>query len=227
MGGLAFLAALFGGSYWASKYSKDKSSMKNAQNEYEQIRAEDDALRLSWESSVINRDLEAELSEKIVNKDTDIISELSDTWCEYYSYPLPDLFLSNDFKGRLLDTDPSYFRKLTVLRIILANRGFLTEYDAKYGIDIFAGGDTKSEKEANFKIQEDFIKRINQKLCSRGICQKMYFFGINNLYYPFPGSYNIFSGSVFEAGKIIWRPSIYSSALKFSDNILNESYYLK
>lgn len=224
-GGLSFLAALFGGAYWGSKYSEDKAALKNARQEYDTVSLSDEAIRADWESKVINRALEAELEDKIYQSNPEVMTELEKTWGDYYTTDFPKLFIGSRIGSRLLDTDPNSFRGLTALRILLANRGFLTYHDATMGFNVFANGNTDYQRIENHKIQVHFIERVNRKLQSRGIDYPMYFEAVNHLYYPFPREYKIFSGSVFEVGTVKWKPEISSSLLQNSYRRLQEIGY--
>lgn len=226
-GGLSFLAALFGGAYWGTKYSNDKTSLKEAHSEYDSVHSNDESVRFQWESKVINKEIESDLEEKIYQSNAEIISELEKTWNDYYESEFPKLFIPKKIGGRLLDTDTSTLRALTALRILMANRGLLTYHDAVIGFDIFANGETTAQMVENHKIQTHFITQVNEKLKNHGMDYPMYFEGINHLLYPFPGSYNIFSGSVFVVGKVRWRPEIPSFTLQDSYRRLKESEYIK
>ena len=60
-GGLSFLAALFGGDYWGTKYSNDKTSLKEVREEYDTTHQSDEAKLKEWKSSVTNVEIERDL----------------------------------------------------------------------------------------------------------------------------------------------------------------------
>lgn len=211
MGGFCFLAALFGGIYWVVRYLSDKSAHQKAKNEYDRIHMDDVVRKARWETLVIDKELEAELEDKIYHRDSEVMSELEASCGDYYDVAMPALGID----------------RLTALRILMANRGHLTRDDAVNGIKIIAHGATTVQMVESHKIQAKFVTQINEKLKKRGIDNPMYFEGLNYRLYPFPGEYNIFSGSVASIGKVKWRPMISTFALQDSNRRLREIGYLK
>lgn len=215
-GGLSFLAALFGGAYWGAKYSNDKSAHKRAQEEYDSIHAEDESRRVQWMSMVTDKKLEAELEDKLYHRESAVMSELASSWGNYYDGDMPKLIVQNkETRYRFIECPSQYqcVNSLTLLRMLMANRGLLTFGDAELGMEISLNmGDTTLQRERNYDEQLDFARAIDVKLKNSGISETMYIY--------LDGTCKYFSIDERRiGGKIMWRPMISTNALRFSETL--------
>lgn len=199
---MALILALALGLFWAFRLSKEKAEIKEARNEYDMVRDQDEANRKMWESRVINKDLEDEFDDRLYNKDEELLREVRDTWTDYFNFFCPSIYFVEKEKSWYLDTNGKSFSDLTAIRILLANRGFLTYHDAVLGFKIgTATGDTAYQRARLYYIQEMFIIAVNNKLKKHGIDEKMYTDdGLRIREFPEEKS--------FDFGTVKWRPEI-------------------
>lgn len=214
-GGLYFLAALFGGAYWGTKYSNDKSAHERMQKEYQCALEERQANKQLWLSKVTNKELEDELEDKIYQRESDVMAELIASWGDYYDCDMPKSISYYNGKGYRYVESPSSFKcvnSLNLLRILMANRGLLTSWDAELGIDICEGfGNTAIQRRQSYSEMLRFVKAIDKKLREHGICERIYV-----TYYP-SSSVCFPLGDTAVNGKVVWYPLACALALKIVD----------
>lgn len=208
---MALILALVLGLYWVIRISGDKHETKKAREEFERVSNEEKLNRETWEAAVINRELEAELEDRLFNKDQELLDEVQRTWNDYFDYPIPEKYyvFKHDEKTRYaLFFSREYYEDTTALRILMANRGFLLAHDAVLGIDFFAHGETELRRVSDYRVQEHFILSINEKLKLHGIDEEMYSARVYDPIYRFP------SGIVHLSGTVKWEPQISSFDLE-------------
>lgn len=211
-GGLSFLAALLGGAYWGTKYSNDKTSLKEVREEYDTTHQSDEAKLKEWKSSVTNVEIERDLEERIFQRDEALISEVSGTWADYYDCDMPKLILqSKESYYRFVECPEQSISNLTMLRILMANRGLLTQGDAEIGLSVSLDlGYTASQKSENYSKQIKFVKAIDAKLQEKGVKEPMYI--------QLSGTANYYAiDSRRISGRVMWRPMIGTFALRATE----------
>lgn len=203
LGGFSFLAALFGGVYLGTKYSNDKSAHERAQKEYQRTFVERQAYKQLWLSKVTNKELEDDLEDKIYHREPNVMSELASSWGDYYDCDMPKLILrSEESYYRFVECPEKSVSNLTMLRILMANRGLLTQLDAEIGLSVSLDfGYTASQKSKNYSKQIKFVKAIDAKLQERGINEPLYIQLGGTVDY-----YAIDSRRI--AGRVMWHPMI-------------------
>lgn len=212
LGGFTFLAALLGGAYYGIKYSNDKTSLKKAREEYNTIHQSDEAKLKAWKSSVIDAETERDLEERLFQRDEALLSEVSDTWADYYDCDMPKSILRSwESHYRFVECPERSVSKLTMLRILMANRGLLTQGDAETGLSVSLDfGYTALQKSENYFKQIRFVKAIDAKLQRRGIKEQMYIRLSGTSDY-----YVIDSRKI--PGRVMWRPMIGTFALRATE----------
>lgn len=213
LGGTALLLALFGSAYLGTKCSNDKRSHTMVRREYEADHKREEEKRKVWEASVINKKLEAELEDRLYRGDEELLQELRDTWHDYYEY--------NEFLTCYVPKDKSMCSRrgaetgcfgavtnLNGLRMLMANRGYLTALDAYTGIDIYCAANTRAEELENSRIMKYFVQAIDRKLRKHGKCQPMYI-GISG-----SSEYYSFYSTRFIFGNVKWEPALPSAFIK-------------
>lgn len=214
-GGLSLLAALFGGAYLGTKYSNDKIAHKMAQEEYQRSFEERQANKQLWLSKVTNDELENALEDKIYRREPDVMSELASSWGDYFDCDIPKAISYYRGKGHRYIESPSSFQSvnsLNLLRMLMANRGFLTSLDAELGMDICEGfGNTSVQKKQSYSEMIQFVKAIDTKLREHGVCERIYI-----TYYP-TSSVCFPLRDTPVNGKVVWYPLAHALALKIVD----------
>lgn len=225
LGGTAFILALLGGSYLGVKSSCEKSAIAQSRAEYARVAAEDERMRQNWVSKATNSELENELEDRIYHRDAELMQELKDSWRDYYKD------VESEFRGfytpkktkysyiRSIDSGIyGYIDRYNAIRILMANRGFLTVLDAEIGIDMFPYGPTKLQELKNAEVQKNFVSTINRKLRDHGIDEPVYIkLSGTNEYYPLFGRIN--------AGLAQWRPVIPTYLLQASMRKITRQLY--
>ena len=209
---LEFFLALFGGAHYTRRTVASKAEHKRAEREFQETQDRSLHARSIWDSSVTNPELEADLIERINNNDAELSAEV-------------DSVRSNVFKDKSIrmlgDNDSD-----VALRILMANRGYLTKQDATHGIEMCSPGESAAQVQSRFNNQKAFVQYLDDKLRENGVVYEMYFEGANHLYYPFPGKLTVSPGSVTTVGKIVWKPMISPYAFQNSEmRLKNNGYY--
>jgi hypothetical protein len=203
---MALILALVLGLYWVIRISCDKHETKKAREEFERVSNKEKLNRETWEAAVTNSELEAELEDRLYHNDEVLLQEIRDTWSHYYPGASVDVFYRAKKKPNsniiLIDTGNAC-SQFTALRILLANRGFLTYHDAILGISFYAYAETEYQMARSFHIQEQFILAVNEKLKQRGIDEAMYTDDDRGIW-DFPRK----ERRVLDSGTVKWRPEI-------------------
>ncbi len=216
-GGLALILFLVFGGIFLGKRQSDKREHKHARNEYEQQRANDDDRLSDWLSVVTDRELEISLEDGLYNSDEKLIQEVRDSWHYYFGIEAPP-FYSNDVDKYQSTNKWAYVSnhmidRVIALRILMANRGRLTENDAQFGIKFSSTADTRRLEEDKHAINTRFFNAVNSRLKAHGIDKEMYASADNGS--TFRLVEEIYSGVVY------WRPMIRTASWNLSQLTLN------
>lgn len=146
-----FFIALFGGSFWGAKLHSEKKQLKEFDKKQAAIKDAYDSGVQAWEASVIDRNLEDELTERL-NSDREfkqaaiqkMREELGDDIPETLGYPTP---------------------RSAVLRYLLAKKGKLLSADAsQFGIRVVAPQPHDSKDKARWKQEVKFVRWMGSKI---------------------------------------------------------------
>lgn len=146
-----FFIALFGGSFWGAKLHSEKKQLKEFDKKQAAIKDAYDSGVQAWESSVVDRNLEDELTERL-NSDREfkqaaiqkMREELGDDIPETFGYPTP---------------------RSAVLRYLLAKKGKLLSSDAsQFGIRVVAPQPHDSKDKARWKQEVKFVRWMGSKI---------------------------------------------------------------
>lgn len=146
-----FFVALFGGSFWGAKLHSEKKQLKEVDKKQAAIKDAYDSGVQAWEASVVDRNLEDELTERL-NSDREfkqaaiqkMREELGDDIPETLGYPTP---------------------RSAVLRYLLAKKGKLLSVDAsQFGIRVVAPQSHDSKGKARWKQEVKFICWMGSKI---------------------------------------------------------------
>lgn len=216
-GGLALILFLVFGGIFIGKQHSDRRSHINARSEYEQQRAIDDDRIANWLSKVTDRELEISLEDGLYNGDEKLIQEVRNSWHYYFGIEAPP-FYSNDVDKYQLASKWAYVDNLLIdrviaLRILMVNRGKLTEDDAQYGIKFSSTADTRKLEEERHIINTRFFNAVNSRLKAHSIDEEMYASADSGT--TFRRVEEIYGGVVY------WRPMIRTAAWELSKLILN------
>lgn len=212
-GGLALILFLVFGGIFLGKRQSDKREHKHARNEYEQQRSNDDDRLSNWLSIVTDRELEISLEDGLYNGDEKLIQEVRDSWHYYFGIEAPP-FYSNDVDKYQSAKKWAYVSnhmidRIIALRILMANRGRLTESDAQFGIKFSSAADTRKLEEDKHTINTRFFNAVNSRLKEHGIDKEMYASADN--------------GSTFKrvedvyGGTVCWWPMIRTASWNLSE----------
>lgn len=139
-----FFIALFGGIFWGAKLHSEKSQLKEFDKKQAVIKDAYDSGVQAWEASVVDENLENELTERL-NSDIEfkqaaiqkMQEELGDDITETFSY---------------------FAHRPAVLRYLLAKKGKLLYSDAsQFGIRVFAPQPHDSKDKARWKQEVKFV----------------------------------------------------------------------
>ncbi len=213
---MALVLAIILGLFWIIRLSSEKAQVKSVRKEYDRHHQVEENVRDSWEKSVINQALEEELEDRLHRRDEVLLKEVSTSWDAYFPYPIPETYIIRGKRDAYyINISCDYYDDLTALRVLLANRGFLTWRDAKLGIDLVALGDTAAQKAYSYKVQRDFIVAMNENLKKHGINKKMYssvFMSQYNIFPPSDPDYHC------DMCKVQWKPEIPDSYINFDEH---------
>jgi len=213
---MALILALILGLFWIIRLSSEKAQVKSVRKEYDKHHQVEENVRDSWEKSVINQALEEEFEDRLYRRDETLLEEVSASWNAYFPYPLPGTYIVRKKRDAYyINVSYDYFDDLTALRILLANRGFLTWRDAKLGIDLVAAGDTAAQKAYSYTVQRNFIVAIDESLKKHGVNEKMYSSVFMSQYNVFPPSDPDYHRDMC---KIQWKPEISDSYINFDEH---------
>lgn len=146
-----FFIALFGGSFLGAKLHSEKKQLKEFDKKQAVIKDAYDSGVQAWEASVVDRNLEDELTERL-NSDIEfkqaaiqeMQEELGDDIPETLGYPTP---------------------RSAVLRYLLAKKGKLLSADAsQFGIRVVAPQPHDSKDKARWKQEVKFIRWMGSKI---------------------------------------------------------------
>lgn len=146
-----FFIALFGGSFWGAKLHSEKKQLKEVDKKQAAIKDAYDSGVQAWEASVVDRNLEDELTERL-NSDREfkqaaiqkMREELGDDIPETLGYPTP---------------------RSAVLRYLLAKKGKLLSVDAsQFGIRVVAPQPHDGKDKARWKQEVKFIYWMGSKI---------------------------------------------------------------
>lgn len=146
-----FFIALFGGSFWGAKLHSEKKQLKEFDKKQAAIKDAYDSGVQAWEASVVDRNLEDELTERL-NSDREfkqaaiqtMREELGDDIPETLGYPTP---------------------RSAVLRYLLAKKGKLLSTDAsQFGIRVVAPQPHDSKDKARWKQEVKFVRWMGSKI---------------------------------------------------------------
>lgn len=192
------------------RVSVEKAEHQKFEEEYEEIRRQDNCAKKEWELRVTNRALEDELMDKLVNRDDSIMDELRTTWGRYYTTEFPQYIVHDKGVHYLSDGSMQSISYYNCLRILMCNRGFLTHSDAIFGISIGRIGETEREAQLSYNRMVYFVKKLNERLLLRGIKESVYI--------------QLTDGSIFRLdeessriGDIKWRPAISTFRMRLSN----------
>lgn len=146
-----FFIALFGGSFLEAKLHSEKKQLKEFDKKQDAIKDAYDSGVQAWEASVVDRNLEDELTERL-NSDREfkqaaiqkMREELGDDIPETLGYPTP---------------------RSAVLRYLLAKKGKLLSADAsQFGIRVVAPQPHDSKDKARWKQEVKFVRWMGSKI---------------------------------------------------------------
>lgn len=146
-----FFIALFGGSFWGAKLHSEKKQLKEFDKKQAAIKDAYDSGVQAWEASVVDRNLEDELTERL-SSDREfkqaaiqkMREELGDDIPETLGYPTP---------------------RSAVLRYLLAKKGKLLSADAsQFGIRVVAPQPHDSKDKARWKQEVKFVRWMGSKI---------------------------------------------------------------
>ena len=146
-----FFIALFGGSFWGAKLHSEKKQLKEFDKKQTAIKDAYDSGVQAWEASVVDRNLEDELTERL-NSDREfkqaaiqkMREEIGDDIPETFVYPTP---------------------RSAVLRYLLAKKGKLLSSDAsQFGIRVVAPQPHDSKDKARWKQEVKFVRWMGSKI---------------------------------------------------------------
>lgn len=146
-----FFIALFGGSFLGAKLHSEKKQLKEFDKKQAVIKDAYDSGVQAWEASVVDRNLEDELTERL-NSDIEfkqaaiqeMQEELGDDIPETLGYPTP---------------------RSAVLRYLLAKKGKLLSADAsQFGIRVVAPQPHDSKDKALWKQEVKFVRWMGSKI---------------------------------------------------------------
>lgn len=146
-----FFIALFGGSFLGAKLHSEKKQLKEFDKKQAVIKDAYDSGVQAWETSVVDRNLEDELTERL-NSDIEfkqaaiqeMQEELGDDIPETLGYPTP---------------------RSAVLRYLLAKKGKLLSADAsQFGIRVVAPQPHDSKDKARWKQEVKFVRWMGSKI---------------------------------------------------------------
>lgn len=146
-----FFIALFGGSFWGAKLHSEKKQLKEFDKKQAAIKDAYDSGVQAWEASVVDRNLEDELTERL-NSDREfkqaaiqkMREELGDDIPETLGYPTP---------------------RSAILRYLLAKKGKLLSTDAsQFGIRVVAPQPHDSKDKARWKQEVKFVRWMGSKI---------------------------------------------------------------
>lgn len=146
-----FFIALFGGSFLGAKLHSEKKQLKEFDKKQAVIKDAYDSGVQAWEASVVDRNLEDELTERL-NSDIEfkqaaiqeMQEELGDDIPETLGYPTP---------------------RSAVLRYLLAKKGKLLSADAsQFGIRVVAPQPHDSKDKARWKQEVKFVRWMGSKI---------------------------------------------------------------
>lgn len=146
-----FFIALFGGSFWGAKLHSEKKQLKEFDKKQAAIKDAYDSGVQVWEASVVDRNLEDELTERL-NSDREfkqaaiqkMREELGEDIPETLGYPTP---------------------RSAVLRYLLAKKGKLLSVDAsQFGIRVVAPQPHDSKDKARWKREVKFVRWMGSKI---------------------------------------------------------------
>lgn len=146
-----FFIALFGGSFLGAKLHSEKKQLKEFDKKQTVIKDAYDSGVQAWEASVVDRNLEDELTERL-NSDIEfkqaaireMQEELGDDIPETLGYPTP---------------------RSAVLRYLLAKKGKLLSADAsQFGIRVVAPQPHDSKDKARWKQEVKFVRWMGSKI---------------------------------------------------------------
>lgn len=175
-GEIALLAAIFGLSYLGVKGAKENWYKSEANMLIEHHKEQKE----KWVKKVSNWELEKEFISKLsdcLNPPPEIIRELSDSWEYYYSYKPPEkIFISTifEYERTLANGYPPippmtcsvFISRKDALRFLMANRGFMLQEDAEYGIP-YVDRKECDKKKINAASSAEIIGRIVRKVGQR------------------------------------------------------------
>ena len=146
-----FFIALFGGSFLGAKLHSEKKQLKEFDKKQAAIKDAYDSGVQVWEASVVDRNLEDELTERL-NSDREfkqaaiqkMREELGEDIPETLGYPTP---------------------RSTVLRYLLAKKGKLLSADAsQFGIRVVAPQPHDSKDKTRWKQEVKFVRWMGSKI---------------------------------------------------------------
>jgi hypothetical protein len=138
--------ALFGGLFWGSKITKEKIETKKAKTTYEQNAISDTQRKQIWINKVTDRKLEEEIELLIYSPENydkiraEVIESYKDMpWKKdkMFLCLTPEDVITYYGKGAYTKKEREIIaenERKEILRILMANRGKLLYFDAKYGI---------------------------------------------------------------------------------------------
>lgn len=146
-----FFIALFGGSFLGAKLHSEKKQLKEFDKKQAAIKDAYDSGVQAWEASVVDRNLENELTERL-NSDREfkqtaiqqMREELGDDIPETLGYPTP---------------------RSAILRYLLAKKGKLLSTDAsQFGIRVVAPQPHDNKDKARWKQEVKFVRWMGSKI---------------------------------------------------------------
>lgn len=211
-GGFALLAALILGAVYFGNMSRDKKACTASQQKYEAERADDKARLAHWLSIVTDENIEKDYEDALYRSDETAVQEVRDSWHYYFGEDAPKRFstrISSDLSDNMWAYNGSeVIDRITALRILMANRGKLTKWDAAHGIKYESYAETRILEDKKHAINVHFFNAINNRLQEHGIYEDMYDSSYSRVTVkPFGTQYS---------GVLVWRPMIETSTWNLS-----------
>lgn len=220
---MAFIVALLGGLYLLCRYAGDKAETKAIRTNYERERAEHQAHIEEFESKVIDKELEADLEDFIYKPENQdkVWEEVSKAYDEMPWKPEEEKFIClNSFAveekfGKGVYTkkqrmEIASFYRMEALRIMLANRGKISQYGTYNGFELIRPIFTPTQRGRDRAAAESagLVLWIQKKLKEHGVNEAVYVRPWFDRVYPLCDRTKTFCSSY------IWAPYVYENYIK-------------
>lgn len=194
---MAFIVALLGGLYLLCRYAGDKAETKAIRTNYEREWAEHRACIELFESKVIDKELEADLEDFIYKPENQdkVWEEVSKAYDEMPWKPEEEKFICLDYLAAEKKFGRSYtakelaefisFYRQEALRIMLANRGKISQYDRNgFTIDKPRYTPTQRGREKATAESAGLVLWMQEKLKEHGVNEAVYIHHHSGYFFP-------------------------------------------